>query len=324
MKISTSKMPVTCNQCNKILSKGSLKQHLWAVHDVGGGKIFTCSEEGCGYTCKSNGRLKKHLWQVHDVGEGKIFTCSEDGCGYTSKNNSSLKRHLWRVHDVGEGKIFTCSEDGCDYTSKNNGDLKRHLECVHDVGTKICDYCFRNCFRRIQYKDVNVGNVHICRKCFRKSTGFKSRAEEQMVNIFEGHPILSPYIILKDKIIAHDACDTRRRPDLLISSCNIHFILECDEYQHKRGNYTFECESGRLDEIIDEFKTGKIVWVRWNPDSYKTYGPRDSRKVRLEKLVDLIMHFVKHPPSSHISVHYMYYDRDSPLIVDRWPFHFHN
>jgi len=264
--------------------------------------------------------LKQHLWQIHDIGNGRWWNCNQDGCDYKCKTSSHLKQHLWQVHSIGKGKIWKCEEIGCKYQCKAKSDFRKHLQYVHDVGDQICDYCKGNCFNRTVYNDKNVGKVKICRRCYNKITGFNCRAEEEMIKLIERSEF-SPYIILKDKIVSHDVCKTRRRPDMLLSSGDLHIIYECDEKQHSQ--YSPECEWGRLDEIIDEFKDGKIVFVRWNPDYYRPPEDkkRKNRTERTEALLDLTRNILSDPPSEHISIYYMFYNEDNPVIAKRWKTH---
>ncbi len=228
------------------------------------------------------------------------------------------------MHGVGNGKVFKCSQNTCAYESKIRSNMQRHLEAIHDVGTLVCDYCIGNCFKRILHHDINAGKQYICRKCYKKATGYECRAEEQMVETIKSNPLLGPYIVSKDKIVAHDSCDTRRRPDLLISSGDLHMIVECDENQHRYSNYTPTCEWGRIDEILDEFKEGKVVFVRWNPDNYTV--PKDikrkTRKERLEMLVNTLIYLAQNPPSDLISIYYLFYNEDNPIIANRWKKYF--
>ena len=161
------------------------------------------------------------------------------------------------------------------------------------------------------------------------SYGNVSRVEHQMVDHITAHVLLGPYIVSKDQIVRNDSCDTRRRPDLLLSSSQDgpHIILECDEHQHQQGNYNEKCESGRMDELIDEFKTGRIIFVRWNPHSYNLPqgGSPVTRADRLTRLESLLISLVQpsSQPRDHIEVHYMYYDQDNPLVTTRFVTHFH-
>ena len=73
-----------------------------------------------------------------------------------------------------------------------------------------------------------------------------------------------------------------------------------------------------MDEIIDEFKTGRIVFIRRNHDNYKpSSGARKLRKERLKMLESKILE-VCDAEAEHIEVIYMFYDSDNPIIADRW------
>jgi len=246
----------------------------------------------------------------------KPFRCDIDDCNKKFKRASDLKRHKSDVHNIGV-RWYPCDIDDCKEKFKRASNLKQHKSYVHDIGDKVCEYCIGNRYKLIPYTDKNNIKSQICRKCFRKVTGYTSRAEEQMVNAFEKSEF-KPYIALKDKIVAHDSCNTRRRPDLLVSSIKLHIIDECDENQHKY--YNPECEWGRMDEIIDEFKTGKIVFVRWNPDNYKPPQgiPKRTRKERLKMLLELNREILDHPPPDPISVYYMFYDKNNTVLAQRW------
>lgn len=104
---------------------------------------------------------------------------------------------------------------------------------------------------------------------------------------------------------------TRRRPDMLLSG-DLHIIYESDEKQHSQ--YSSECEWGQLGEIIDEFKDGKIVFVRWNSDYYRPSKKNKKTKnlrERMEDLLDLTRNILSDPPSEYISVYYMFYNEDN-------------
>ena len=308
-----------CSKCtyhSKI--KGSLEKHLWQSHGInvdGKFKMYQC--EHCESEFKNNRKLERHLWTNHNIntdGKFKMHKCVH--CELEFKTTCKLNRHLWTNHNINtNGKFKTHKCEHCEYEFKTNDDLKRHQENVHDIGNKVCQYCTGNCFRLRLYKDKNTGQVKICSKCYKKATGYTCRAEEDMVNHLRNHEILSKYIVLTDKIVANDSCNTKRRPDTLMSSGDMHIIVECDEKQHR--HYNPSCESGRIDEILDEFKSGQVVFIRWNPDHYKT-NKKLNRKDRLKKLEKTIINITKNPPVEYIKVIYMFYDHDNPVIVDRW------
>ena len=269
----------------------------------------------CPYETKQKGHLKTHLANVHLIGV-TWFECDEVGCEYRTKRKGDLKRHLAFVHNIGV-IWFECDEVGCEYKAKQKSHLKRHLESFHDLGDKICDFCVNTYFRLTKYKEYNI-----CRKCYRKTTGHSTRVEHQMADFLCKDKDIGPYVVLKDKQLRGDSCNTRRRPDLYISSTrDLHILVECDENQHR--GYNRSCEDGRIDELLDEIKQGRIIIIRWNPDSFKVDGKKQSilRKDRLESLRDLILNLTTKTdwkPSENILVYYMYYSDDSEMITKRW------
>jgi len=68
-----------------------------------------------------------------------------------------------------------------------------------------------------------------------------------------------------DKRIA-DGC-SRRRPDLLLDVGTHIIIVEIDENKH--SSYECSCENKRLMELSRDLYHRPIVFIRFNPDSYK-------------------------------------------------------
>ena len=305
-----------------------LKEHLWCVHNIGEGKIFKCTEEDCNFEFKRNGDLKQHLWSVHNKGEGKIFKCTEEHCNFECKSKNNLTQHIWCIHNKGEGKIFKCTEEDCDFECKSKNNLTQHLSAVHDIGDYECQICFKMVFKLLpDFHNPNVNNreeiiKNACRNCFRKITDYTSRVEKQMVEYIEQDILLSPYIYSKDKILKGSSCDTKRRPDLMISSTEeLVIVIECDEKQHQ--GYNSSCEMGRMDEILDELKGCRTIFIRWNPDYCKNNGARLSktRDNRLIQLKELILNLIKKNwTDDYTMVYYMYYNKDNEVITNRHKF----
>ena len=144
-----------------------------------------------------------------------------------------------------------------------------------------------------------------------------------MVEALRADDRIGPYIVLEDKILQHDACGTRCRPDLLLSCpWKLHILVECDEHEH--SSYIAACEANRMDELIDELLMGRVIFIRWNPDSYQLPAGvlrRPLREERLQALCDLIVTLAQRacaPCDPPIEVHYMYYSADNPVIAHRF------
>lgn len=59
-----------------------------------------------------------------------------------------------------------------------------------------------------------------------------------------------------------------RRPDVRIEMYTHTIIIECDEFQHA----SYSCENKRIMEIFQDLGSRPIVFIRFNPDSYKKDG----------------------------------------------------
>lgn len=310
-------VPHPCMECDVVVSsKAALIKHINEQHNDNV-KMYKCSE--CDYNTKRNDDLILHLWRKHRIGDGKIYVCNKESCDFTTTYKHNYDQHMWCIHGEGKGKDFNCPE--CFYSSKRPHNYKNHIGTMHDIGDKICDYCLGNRFLLRKYKDKNNGNVNICRNCYRKeSKTVFSRAEEQMVKAICEVPGLKEYVILQNQVLKNDKCNTKRRPDLLLSSGDLHIFNECDENQHKW--YLPECEWGRMDELIDEMPEGKIVFIRWNPDAYKT--PDNKKKLNRTERLNVLVRTIKDiccnniKLTEYITIIYMFYNKDNPVICDRW------
>lgn len=153
--------------------------------------------------------------------------CPQINCEYDAKSKCHLTRHIWEVHDIGKGEIYKCPQINCEYNTKRKGNLKTHMSSIHDIGDKECEICLYNVNTLIKYKDEkNKITINICRKCFNKATGFKSRSEKIMIEYLKTVVDIGSFIVLEDKILKGSECRTKRRPDLLLY-CHLAKIYIC-------------------------------------------------------------------------------------------------
>ena len=120
---------------------------------------------------------------------------------------------------------------------------------------------------------------------------------------------------------------SRRRPDIYIDFGTHLIIIEIDENQHIE--YDEICENRRIMEISQDFGHRPIVFIRFNPDSYKNKenknitscwsinklglctikrGKNVEWNERLETLKDKINYWIKNEPTKVVNVEYLYYD----------------
>lgn len=120
-----------------------------------------------------------------------------------------------------------------------------------------------------------------------------------------------------DRVV--DSSCNKRRPDFLIDAGTHFVVVECDEHQH-RGS---ACETRRMFEIAQALGL-PTVFVRYNPDAYKTAGGtrgNASAAAREKCLARWARHYTKAgtaPAGAQVSALWLYYDGWTALS-DRKP-----
>lgn len=120
-----------------------------------------------------------------------------------------------------------------------------------------------------------------------------------------GYPGLST-----DRMVDGGACG-RERPDRVFESRagDLILLLECDEHQHK--DRVADCERRRMLNLAQAFGGTPVLFVRWNPDTYK---PAVGKQVSLNKRYDTLCAVLKQYLSSPCrirdlcSVIYLFFD----------------
>ena len=133
---------------------------------------------------------------------------------------------------------------------------------------------------------------------------YNSRKEHIVMDILKLHD-LEPDI--RDKI--YDSKCSKKRVDG-IYDCKTHFILlEIDEHQHSSSKY--DCERVRMKNLSQEFGGAPVIFVRFNPDSYRDQFEgyvAPNIEGRMFKLIETIRRMWDYKPSCLLSVVYLYYD----------------
>jgi hypothetical protein len=109
-----------------------------------------------------------------------------------------------------------------------------------------------------------------------------------------------------DRAVDGGVCG-KERPDFYID-CGTHIlIIEVDEHQH--AGRPCECEQTRMVNI-SQSNGMKTIFLRWNPDKYRTCkGTKmDTTVRRLDVLLEYIKHHKTIPPPDFLNVIYLYFD----------------
>jgi len=307
--------PCTHPGCNDKFKRAShLNTHMSNKHDVD--VIWhPCTHPGCNDKFKQPGTLKVHMSAKHDV-DVIWYPCIHPGCNDKFKRAGHLKQHMSDKHDV--GVIWhPCTDPECDDKFKQAVNFRAHMASVHDVGEFVCECCVGACGVVIEVVTEH-GSMEVCRKCFKKITGCKTRKELRMRQFLLKDPALAdvlPWLQRLDRRIGGEAC-TSYRPDALYAGTDVWIQVECQENQHSGKAYS--CEEKRISDIFDETGGKSLVVIMWNPDRSRTH--KSSLDERLPPLRDAILRASSSTPQYPIQVWYMYYDRDNnPNICKNLP-----
>jgi hypothetical protein len=169
---------------------------------------------------------------------------------------------------------------------------------------KMCEYCSTI----IHYNEMYCSG---CKKYIELKQTVKSHQKE-----LEVQKILDDMEIkyVHDSIV-EGGC-SKKRPDFLIKTPLGHtIIVEVDENQHIRKTYTCECEITRMKQIYYDVGEEYLLFIRYNPDSYKaTEGQAIPKKKRQEIFKKYLKNSMERLPEYNLGVVYLFYDG---YIVDQ-------
>lgn len=110
-----------------------------------------------------------------------------------------------------------------------------------------------------------------------------------------------------DRIPLHSCY--KYRPDFVYDFVTHIAILEVDEHQHE--SYQCECEQKRMINLTQDFGGIPVVWIRFNPDSYKdNLGKTVTTKIpgKIQTLISIMKSVQLHKPKVLCSAIYLFYN----------------
>jgi len=276
-----------------------------------------CGVGDCKYKANHKGNLKRHKADVHNIGVTWHY-CDEEGCEYKSKQNCHLTKHKQEVHNIG-ATWHHCNEEGCEYKSTRNGNLTKHKKQVHDIGDNICGFCWEKRNSQNFYEDKQ-GEHLICRECYEKKTGKKSR-DEKIWSDYIDKNLGTQYLTSSDKSLKSQGGCQLYRPDKLYIGIDTVEVDELDEHQHKYNNGNYTCDEKRISDIYEEdgIVGKKMIVCRMNPDKYTVPTTQKTMNERLSIFVKFKKYIRTNPPKEHIHIYYFFYDKNNPRISQRYP-----
>ena len=148
---------------------------------------------------------------------------------------------------------------------------------------------------------------------------YKTKENEVVFRIKETFP---DFTWITDKKIK-DGC-SKRRPDLLLDMGSHIIIVEVDENKHT--DYDCSCEHKRLMEISQDLGHRPIIFIRFNPDSYKnengilikscwklnklgvmTISKKEEWNYRIECLKEQINYWINNPTEKTVEIVELFY-----------------
>lgn len=242
--------------------------------------VKKCIEDGCLISARFNDKgLKSVLYCKAHMKPGMVDVvhkvCIEKDCEQRATYNKKGLKEIYCSTHKKENMIDVrhkpCIAEGCTREpSYNMKGLKSRLYCVeHKKDGMVYIIVHRPC--KIANCPIAPSKKYdgYCLNCYMHtfpekpvSRNYKTKEQSVIEFITKEFP---QYTVITDKKVA-DGC-SKKRPDLLFDFGDQVVIVEIDENQHR--DYECSCENKRLMELSQDIGHRPLVFIRFNPDSYK-------------------------------------------------------
>jgi Holliday junction resolvase len=242
--------------------------------------------------------------------------CQHENCPIRANYGKiyGIKQHCskHRQHNEYQWNRPTCGGLNCSkrptYTDKDDNYPRRcedhKLPTDNSVVERPCQKC-----NQVYLINEKTGMCNYCLELPINTT--RKFREERIGNLLRANGY---QIILADQRIPGG--NSSKRPDFVVDHLHnneYRLIIEVDEHQHEL--YSEEDELNRMIEIHEDYNESSLIFIRYNPDSYKTDGNSLDQQRREGILIDLLNSFqniqeLKVP----IVVIYLFYDGFDGII----------
>jgi hypothetical protein len=263
-----------------------------------------------------------------DIKSSKCIQCKikQPIFGYKDKKASHCKKcKLEDMIDIKSSKCINCKIKQPSYGYENDKKATYCNDCKKEGMINITSPKCKTDLCRTQIRNKNYKGY--CAYCY--------------MHLFPDKPILRNYktkeyvvvdfiktnfnnidIIHNKKI--YDGC-SGKQPDILIDLGKQIIIIEIDENQHKY----YSCENKRIMELSQDVNHRPIVFIRFNPDKYKTnlgnitscwkinkngiciISKQKEWNERLNTLKNTIIYWIKNKTEKTIELVQLYFDEES-------------
>lgn len=189
-----------------------------------------------------------------------------------NKKNSSVKcEHNRRTSECREcGGSRICEHDRRKSECKDCGGSQ---VCHHNKIKSYCKICGGSSLCHSSWCHTSGSRKYegYCMPCFVNNPAnmhkpamrnYKTKEKEVVDCVIQHYP---QFTWIADRKVQYGC--SQRRPDLLLDMGTHIIIVEVDENKHT--SYDCSCENKRLMEISQDVQHRSIVFIRFNPDSYK-------------------------------------------------------
>ena len=297
-------------------------------------------EKGCGrQPCFNLSGMKGGVYCDEHKKSGMVDVvhkmCADKGCEGTipSFNFPGMKGGVYCEKHQKSGMVDVvhkrCADEGCGSQSRTfnfpgmKGEYcKKHQKPgMVNVVSKLCnsDLCDTRSSKKYDWYCVRC-YVHLFPD---KPISKNYKTKEKTVVDFVKTEFPEQDWVCNRRI--QDGC-SRRQPDLILDLGFQVVIIEVDENQHRNG---YSCENKRVMELSLDVGHRPIVFIRFNPDSYRTSGKvvkscwgmnnkthtcrvnpgkKQEWNDRLEKLCETIEYWANTPTLKTIETIHLFYD----------------
>lgn len=270
--------------------------------------VFNYSGESKGIYC-----FKHKMPEMVDVNAIKCLKCGAHAHygkpGYPATSCGTCKEPGMLINPNARCKIIGCNQRA--YWGKKfiMSYCEEHkAEDDQNYAERPCSSC------GLDYVLNEIGLCELCDpQSFKKYALAKQKSlvDYLLSNGFEPTSV--------DKSIYHSECG-KERPDIVFEYHDRVLIVECDEFQHKGRNCV--CEQTRMVNISQAYGGLPVIFIRFNPDNYRSHGVNFGMAKRYELLGKMIDDFnenkLNYPKNSLCSVIYLFYDDWTRLENEDW------